>query len=98
LEERNNKWLHIVGKEGHIPIYQDANIYVTELDSGKALNFKLEEHRQLYLKVMEGKVSINGKVFNTGDAAQVADESLEIKAVESVHILLVEMAKDELVQ
>lgn len=94
LEERHNKWLHIVGKEGHIPIYQDANMYVTELDSGKALNFKLEEGRQLYLKVMEGKASINGKVFNTGDAAQVADESLEIKAVESVHILLVEMAQD----
>lgn len=92
-DDRHNTWLHIVGKNGHIPIYQDANMYVTELDKGKALSFALQENRQLYLKVMEGEATINGTRFQAGDAAEIEDESLNVQALESAHILLVEMGK-----
>lgn len=93
LEDRHNKWLHMVGKEGHIPIYQDANMYVTEIDSGQMLDFELQDNRQVYLKVMEGKASINSTLFDAGDAAEIEDEKLDIEAIETVHILLVEMPK-----
>ena len=97
LEERHNKWLHLIAPEGTpnvTNIYQDANMYVTELDNGKTLTFELAKGRQLYVKVMEGEANINGIVFKKGDAAEVNSEDLEIKALTSVHILLVEMKID----
>ncbi|MFC2057723.1 pirin family protein [Campylobacterota bacterium] len=95
LETRHNKWLHLVGSddtESAIPIYQDANIYVSKLDRGKKLTFELRKNRQVYVKVMEGEVCINDIVFKEGDAAKNESEDLDVKALYDVHMLLVEMA------
>lgn len=97
LHERHNRWLHLVGPEwsnSAITIYQDANMFASEIDAGKRLSFELQPDRQLYLKVMEGSGIINGIVFGQGDAAEVADESLAIEATSDLHLLLVEMAKE----
>jgi len=96
-EERHNRWLHLVGPQesgAAINIYQDASMFVSEIDAGKRLDFDLKEGRQLYLKVMEGEAKINGRGFTQGDAAEVEDESLEVEAVENAHLLLVEMDKN----
>ncbi|WP_373032433.1 pirin family protein [Sulfurovum sp.] len=93
-ETRHNRWLHLVGPvetDSAIPIYQDANMYVSELDKDKSLTFELKENRQLYLKVMEGKATINGVVVEQGDAAKISDEELHVDALSDVHILLVEL-------
>lgn len=93
-EERHNKWLHLIAPEGTsevINIYQDANMYVSEVDKGSDLTFELGENRQLYVKIMEGEALINGIVFKEGDAAEVEGEDLHIEALGRVHILLVEM-------
>jgi redox-sensitive bicupin YhaK (pirin superfamily) len=95
-EARQNQWLHLVapeGVDGVTPIYQDANMYVTELDNGKKLDFELGGDRQVYLKVMEGEVSVNDFVFREGDAAEIADENIMLKGISHAHILLVEMKK-----
>ncbi|QOY55478.1 pirin family protein [Candidatus Sulfurimonas marisnigri] len=96
LEDRHNKWLHVVGPEGSgakIKIYQDASMYASEMDDGKNLEFKLLEGRALYVKVMEGSAKINGIIFAQGDAAKVEDESLHVQAIKNAHLLLVELAK-----
>ena len=96
FEDRHNKWLHLIAPEGTpniTNIYQDANMYVSELDSGKVLTFKLKKSRQIYLKVLEGEVSINGFVFREGDAAEVENENLRVKALYKTHIMLIEMKK-----
>jgi len=96
-ETRHNRWLHLVGSDdtgSAIPIYQDANMYVSELDKNKSLTFSLGKHRQLYVKVMEGDVNVNGVVFEQGDAAKVAGEDLHVEALKDVHILLVEMQRE----
>jgi redox-sensitive bicupin YhaK (pirin superfamily) len=96
FEDRQNKWLHLIAPEGTpdvTNIYQDANMYVTELNKGKILTFKLEDDRQLYVKTMEGEASINGILFKEGDAAEVEDEDLNVEALSTVHILLVEMKR-----
>jgi redox-sensitive bicupin YhaK (pirin superfamily) len=93
---RHNRWLHLVGSDDTdtaIPIYQDANMYVCELDRNRTLYFTLGTKRQLYVKVMEGDAVLNDLVLKEGDAAKVADEDLKVKALSDVHILLVEMAK-----
>ncbi len=94
--ERHNRWLHLVGPQGSragIHIYQDASMYASEIDAGRNIVFDLQEGRQLYLKVMEGSVVINGTQFAPGDAAEVEDEALTAKAITDTHLLLVEMAK-----
>lgn len=96
-EERHNKWLHLIAPEGTpdiINIYQDANMYVAELDKNKSLTFELAEGRQLYVKVMEGEATINGIVCKTGDAAEVSEEALYVEALSDVHVLLVEMKRE----
>ena len=95
--ERHNQWLHLVGPKwsgAAVTIYQDANMYVSEIDAGKTLMFELQDNRQLYVKVMEGDANINGILFAPGDAAKVEDEALNVEATGDLHILLVEMYKE----
>lgn len=94
FKERHNKWLHLAGPENSgapIEFYQDANVYVSELDADQELIFTLKSGRQLYVKVMEGSGTINGIAFETGDAAEIASENLQIQTAGSTHILLIEM-------
>ena len=97
IEERKNRWLHLVGPKGSdapISIYQDASMYACELDDAKKIDFELEPTRQLYVKMMEGSADINGTLFGPGDAAEVIDENLMITGIKKAHILLVEMVKE----
>lgn len=97
LEDRRNKWLHLVGPYGsdsEINIYQDASMFASEIDSSNALDFNLSDDRALYIKLMEGSADINGVVFSKGDAAKVEDEDIHVKSIDSVHLLLVEIPKE----
>jgi len=96
IEERHNRWLHLIAPEGTkdiTNIYQDANMYVTELDNGKELDFELGSDRQVYLKVMEGEVSVNDFIFREGDSAEIVSENIYLRGVSHAHILLVEMSR-----
>ena len=91
LRVMNDDFIGPKGTEGVPNIYQDANMYVSEVDKGKVLDFDLQEGRQLYLKVMEGSAEMNGMTFIQGDAGKLSDVTLKVKALSDVHILLVEM-------
>ena len=96
-DARHNQWLHLIAPEGTknvTNIYQDANMYVTELDNGTKLHFELPSDRQAYLKVMEGEVRINDFVCREGDATEIEDEDIVLKGISHAHVLMVEMAKD----
>ena len=97
VEDRKNKWLHLVGPKGsdaHINIYQDASMYACELDDRQKIEFDVGSARQLYVKLMEGSADINGTLFRSGDAAEVIDENILIRGIDQAHILIVEMAKE----
>ncbi|RLE20643.1 MAG: pirin family protein [Acidobacteria bacterium] len=96
FDERHNKWLHLIGPEGTeaaIHLYQDAGMFAAEIDAGNNLAFDLDTGRKLFVKVMEGKATINGISFMPGDAAQVEGETLNVEARSNAHLLLVEMAQ-----
>lgn len=95
--QRHNKWLHLVGphnSEAAIFIYQDASMYASEIDARHTLTFKLKQNRQAYLKIVEGTASINGITFEYGDAAEIMDEDIEVKALNDLHLLVIEMKKE----
>jgi len=95
-EDRVNKWLNIVSsKDGdsQVKINQDANFYVTELEEGKELEFKVGTGRQAYLVQIEGKSDINGISLNDKDAMEIVEEDITIKAKTKSHVLVIELSK-----
>ena len=95
--DRKNKLLNIVSSQegsADIKIYQDINIYVSELETNKSLEFEIKENRQVYFVQIEGSSQINDIILNYGDAMEIVDiEKLEIKALENSHFLFIEMKK-----
>lgn len=92
--QRRNLWLHLIGPqdgEGEAKISQDANIFVTELDADIRADFEVPDGRQVYLKLIEGEALINGLLLKHGDAAEIRGEDIVIEALETSHLLLVEM-------
>lgn len=97
-EDRKNQWLQIVSStEGDAPIKinQDANIHVIELDKGNEIDFKVSEGRQAYLIQIEGSSEINNVQLNARDAAEIVEEDIKLKAVDTAHVLVIEMKKEE---
>ena len=95
--DRKNRLLNIVSSQNgtaDIKIYQDINIYVSELETNKTLDFKIEKNRQVYFVQIEGSSSVNEITLNDGDAMEILDvEEIKIKALENSHFLFIEMAK-----
>jgi len=95
LQERKNRLLNIVSSQdsnAKVRLYQDANIYVSELDKAKKLVFDIQKNRQIYFVCIEGSVSLNGMVMSEADAMEITSEScLEIEALENSHFLFIEM-------
>ncbi|MFV0247250.1 MAG: pirin family protein [Mycoplasmatales bacterium] len=96
-EDRVNKFLHIVSPHsgnGKIKINQDANIYATNLNKGKELEFNVSEGRIAYIVQIEGETSYNNVTLNKHDGLEVMEEDLLLKAKEDSHILIIEMNKE----
>lgn len=96
-QEAKNRFLNIVSSQNgnsKVKIYQDVNIYVTQLQTSRSLDFILKEYRQIYFVQIEGTSSINGVTINDGDAMEIVNEGkLDIKSINSSHFLFIEMAK-----
>jgi len=110
LEDRHNKIQHLVGNgdelksDAVIPIHQDANFYVSELDKGKSVSFTANPARQIYVVCIEGDLSFT--TDKDGNENMAIRDGLEIRnrqnhpvdvhisntANGSSHFLMVEMA------
>lgn len=95
--ERHNKFLQIASgqkKNGAIYLSQDANIFVSELDSGKKLGYVNESDRQSYLVCIEGDLNVNGIELNERDAMEIAGkEELTLYAKSIAHLLIIEIQR-----
>ena len=96
-KDRINKFLNIVSSQdgtADIKIHQDVNIYVSELQNNKSLEFEIKENRQVYFVQIEGRSNVNDITLDFGDAMEIVDiEKIEIKALGNSHFLFIEMAK-----
>ena len=65
--------LHLVvsrdGRDGSIPIYQDADVFLIRLTPGQTVTHELKPGRGAWLQVAEGDVSFSGVTLKTGDGA-----------------------------
>ncbi|MCL2753454.1 MAG: pirin family protein [Defluviitaleaceae bacterium] len=94
-EERENKLLHFVSPQNGsacVKLHQDVNLYATELEKGKTLDFPLPKDRQCYIVQIEGASLINGVLLEERDALEAVEEDLKIEATTSLsHLLFIEM-------
>jgi len=95
--DRLNQWLHIVseiGEKAPININQDANLYVIQLSAGQKNEFTVGKGRQAYLVQIEGISEINGLTVNERDALESIETNLNITAMDTSHLLVIELNID----
>lgn len=97
-EQRTNKLLNIVSSDNQnskVNIYQDVNIFVSELDKSKVIDYKIKKNRQVYFVQIEGSCQINDVILNEGDALEITkDDNLSISALKDSHFLFIEMKEE----
>ncbi len=81
------------GREGSLPIHQDARLYLSTLEAGGTVVHPLIRGRHAWLQVLRGTVALNGHSLAQGDGAAVSDEEkIEIKSQDNSEILLFDLA------
>jgi redox-sensitive bicupin YhaK (pirin superfamily) len=88
--------LHLVtskqGRDGSIPINQDADLLLGKLDRNGKVSHALVAGRHAWLQLISGKLDANGTTLEAGDAAAFSDVSgLAISAVEPAEFLLFDL-------
>jgi len=76
-EEKKGKLRLVASRDGRdnsVTVYQDAELYATELAPAQAINYKPSQDRHSWIQVARGKVTVNGKDLEAGDGAAIAQE------------------------
>lgn len=59
---------------GAVKLYQNAELYSTELEPGQTIERRLAEGRYAWVQVARGSVELNGNLLHAGDGAAIAQE------------------------
>ncbi len=77
------------GRDGSIPINQDADLYFSKLDAGKKVELPLGPGRHAWVQLIEGELEADGARLTAGDAAGFSKiDTLKLSAVGPAHFLL----------
>jgi len=80
------------GRDGSIPINQDADLYFSRLEAGQKTDLTLQPGRHAWLQLIDGKLEANGAALTPGDAAAFSKvDQLKLSAVEPAHFLLFDL-------
>ena len=80
------------GRDGSIPINQDADLYFSKLEAGQNVELALRPERHAWLQLIEGELDANGTRLQAGDAAGLSEtEALKLSAVGPAHFLLFDL-------
>ncbi|MDP1798780.1 MAG: pirin family protein [Planctomycetaceae bacterium] len=81
------------GREGAIPIQQDATILLGEIAAGQSLTYDLPKSRHAWLQVMSGVVTVAGNELFMGDGLAVSDQAgLTVAATSLALVILFDLA------
>jgi redox-sensitive bicupin YhaK (pirin superfamily) len=79
-------------KEGSLGIYQDAYVYGGKINKDDQIIHNIKH--QAYLLCSYGSISLDGKVLEKGDAAEILDiNEFKIKANEDSEVLVIDAPK-----
>jgi redox-sensitive bicupin YhaK (pirin superfamily) len=79
-------------KEGTLGIYQDAYVYGGKINKGDEINYDIKH--QAYLLCSYGNITLDGKILEKGDAAEILNiNEFKIKANENSEVLVIDAPK-----
>jgi len=79
------------GREGSIPINQDADLLIGRLDAGQQLGHALRNPYS-WIQLISGALDVNGIPFRPGDGASVEGErDLRFSATDGAHFLVFDL-------
>eukprot|EP00045_Choanoeca_perplexa_P013766 m.157029 g.157029 ORF g.157029 m.157029 type:complete len:318 (-) comp16449_c0_seq11:2316-3269(-) len=102
-ERQHNQWAHLVADvrnesaDTPVKINQDGNIFVTELDAGKQVEYELKDDRQAYILCLEGSMELSSSSVSEQLVAHDACKAFGATKLivqagdQGVHVLMVEM-------
>ena len=93
-EQRFNQWQKIVSDLEHeapIQIHQEVNIWVSEVEANRDLDFDILKNRQAYLIQLEGESMINNIAMSEKDGMEIFEEPIKIKTVRPSLFMIIEM-------
>ena len=64
------------GAQGSVSLHADARLYAGLFDTGQTVSLDITSGRKVYVHLVRGTLSVNGRVLTTGDAAMLADETV----------------------
>ena len=80
------------GKDGVIPIHQDAKLFIADLSAGKSLDYTTDKTRILWAQIALGEAAANGTNLKAGDGlAGAGEQKLSFTAKTDSKILLFDM-------
>jgi redox-sensitive bicupin YhaK (pirin superfamily) len=80
------------GREGSLHIHQDANIYLSNLEKSKELNYELGIKRYGWVQLIKGEIDLNGTRLDHGDGAAISEtSSLHFKAKENSEFVFIDL-------
>jgi redox-sensitive bicupin YhaK (pirin superfamily) len=69
------------GRQGSIPIHQDANVHAGVLKAGEPLTWQSPAGRHVWLQVARGSLAANGTALRQGDGAWTSEAgAIELRA------------------
>src|SRR2546427_12560535 len=81
------------GREGSVPIHQDAFVYAALLDGADLAVHGLQPGRRAYLHVARGRLTANGQPLEAGDALKTVDTvELVLEKGKDAEVLLFDLA------
>jgi quercetin 2,3-dioxygenase len=88
--------LHLIasqgGRDGSIPIYQDADVYIAKLHERNTPPFALRASRHAWVQVAEGAITLNGQPLRAGDGAAASEEArLDLAADSDATLVLFDL-------
>jgi quercetin 2,3-dioxygenase len=80
------------GRDGSIPINQDAEVFIAKFSGGESLVQPLGANRHAWLHVAEGELTVNDRPLKAGDGVAVSEErELKIAAAKPAQALLFDL-------
>jgi quercetin 2,3-dioxygenase len=80
------------GREGSVTIHQDAELYVSLLETDEEVRHALGAGRHAWIHVAQGEAEVNGQALGAGDAvALTGEEAATIRGRGSAEVLLFDL-------
>lgn len=81
------------GRDESIVIHQDVNLYVARLNPNQSIEHLYDQNRHIWVQVIHGDLTINGKRIQAGDGLAISEENkLQILAEKNSEILIFDLA------